>query len=155
MFSSIAHLTFDPYISYKCQRLPSTASEREGTKYHRKIGFLMINPTKRGFQGGWGQENHSVSKALVFLAFLRSKRLSRSSRLLRSSWLREPMRPLRSSDSLRNLNSIIKWLETSYFVVFKTWFFSVRIMKFQVQLWHPSDLRLWRTGYVIYVKIDW
>ena len=63
---------------------------------------------------------HSVSKALAFLAFLRSKRLSRSSRLLRSSWLREPMRPLRSSDSLRNLNSIIKWLETSYFVVFKT-----------------------------------
>ena len=115
----------------------------------------MINPTKRGFQGDRGQENHSVSKALAFLAFLRSKRLSRSSRLLRSSWLREPMRPLRSSDSLRNLNSIIKWLETSYFVVFKTWFFSVRIMKFQVQLWHPSDLRLWRTGYVIYVKNDW
>ena len=30
-----------------------------------------------------------------------------------------------------------------------------RIMKFQVQFWHSSDLRLWRTGYVIYVKIDW
>ena len=30
-----------------------------------------------------------------------------------------------------------------------------RIMEFQVQFWHPSDLRLWRTGYVIYVKIDW
>ena len=28
-----------------------------------------------------------------------------------------------------------------------------RIMKFQVQFWHPSNLRLWRTGYVIYVKI--
>ena len=28
-------------------------------------------------------------------------------------------------------------------------------MEFQVQFWHPSDLRLWRTGYVIYVKIDW
>ena len=155
MFSSSGHLTFDPYISYKCQRLASTASKREGAKYHRKIGFLMINPTKRGCPGGWGQENHSVYKALAFLVILRSKRLSRSSRLLRSSWLMEPMRPLRSSDSLRHLNSIIKWLETSYFVVFMTWFFSVRIMKFQVQLWHPSDLRLWRTGYVIYVKIDW
>ena len=155
LFSGSGHLTFDPYISYKCPRLASTASKREGAKYHRRIGFLMINPTKRDFQGGWGQENHSVSKALEFLAFLRSKRLSRSSRLLRSSWLGEPMRPLRSSDSLRYLNLMIKLLETSYFVVFRTWFFSVRIMKFQVQLWHPSDLRLWRTGYVIYVKIDW
>ena len=40
------------------------------------------------------------------------------------------------------------------------WFFEninyfVRILKFQVQFWHPSDLRLWRTGYVIYVKNDW
>ena len=155
MFSSCGHLTFDPYISCKCQRLASTASESKGAQFHRKIGFLMINPTKRGCQGGWGQENHSVYKALAFLVILRSKRLPRSSRLLRSSWLRKPMRPLRSSDSFRNLNSIIKWLETSYFVVFKTWFFSVRIMKFQVQLLHPSDLRLWRTGYVIYVKSDW
>ena len=31
----------------------------------------------------------------------------------------------------------------------------ISIMEFQVQFWHPSDLRLWRTGYVIYVKIDW
>ena len=107
MSRSNGHLTFGPYISYKCQRLASTVSESEGAKYHRKTGFLMINPTKRGFQGGWGQENHSVSKALAFLAFLRSKRLSRSSRLLRSSWMMEPMRPLSSSDSLRNLNSII------------------------------------------------
>ena len=30
-----------------------------------------------------------------------------------------------------------------------------RIMEFQVQFWHPSDLRLWRTGCAIYVKIDW
>ena len=155
MFSSCGHLTFDPYISCKCPRLASTASKGKGAKYHRKIRFLMINLTKRGCPGDWGQENHSVYKVLAFLVILRSKRLSRSLRLLRSSWLREPMRPLRSSDSLRNLNSIIKWLETSYFVVFKTWFFSVRIMKFQVQFWHPSDLRLWRTGYVIYVKIDW
>jgi hypothetical protein len=36
-----------------------------------------------------------------------SKRLPRSSRLLRSSWLMEPMRPLRSSDSLRSLNLIM------------------------------------------------
>ena len=28
------------------------------------------------------------------------------------------------------------------------------IMEFKVQFWHPSDLRLWRTGYVIYVKND-
>jgi hypothetical protein len=28
------------------------ASEREVAKYHRIIGFLMINPTKRGCQGG-------------------------------------------------------------------------------------------------------
>ena len=61
-----------------------------------------------------GHKNHSVSKAYAFLDFLRS------SRLLRSSWLMEPMRLLRLSDSLRNLNSIIKWLETSYFVGFKT-----------------------------------
>ena len=46
------YLTFDPYILFKCQRLAYTASEREGAKYHRKTGFLMINPTKRGFQGG-------------------------------------------------------------------------------------------------------
>ena len=105
MFRSNGHLTFDPYISYKCQRLASTASERESAKYHRKTGFFMINPTKRGCQGGSGQENHSLSKALAFLAFLRSKRLSRSLRLLRSSWLMEPMRPLRTSDSLRNFNS--------------------------------------------------
>ena len=26
----------------------------------------MINPKKRGCQGGWGQENHSVSKHLHF-----------------------------------------------------------------------------------------
>jgi hypothetical protein len=51
MFRSNVHLTFDPYISYKWQRLASTASEREGAKYHRKTGFLMINPTKRGFEG--------------------------------------------------------------------------------------------------------
>ena len=29
-----------------------------------------------------------------------------------------------------------------------------RIMEFQVQFWHPSDLRLWRTGCAIYVQID-
>ena len=28
-------------------------------------------------------------------------------------------------------------------------------MKCQLQFWYPSDLRLWRTGYVIYVKNDW
>ena len=28
-------------------------------------------------------------------------------------------------------------------------------MKFQVQFWYPSDLKLWRTGYVIYIEIDW
>ena len=107
MFRRSGHLTFDPYISYNYQRLASTASKREGAKYHRKIGFLMINPTKRGCPGGWGQENHSVYKALAFLVILRSKRLPRSSRLLRSSWLMEPMRPLRSSDSLRSLNLIM------------------------------------------------
>ena len=70
MFSSIAHLTFDPYISYKCQRLASTASKREGAKYHRKNGFLKINPTKRGCQDDRGQENHSVSKLLaIFVIF--------------------------------------------------------------------------------------
>ena len=42
MFSSSGHLIFDPYISYKCQRLASTASKREGAKYHRKNVFLMI-----------------------------------------------------------------------------------------------------------------
>jgi hypothetical protein len=36
----------EPYISYKFQRMASTASEREGAKYHRKIEFLMINPTR-------------------------------------------------------------------------------------------------------------
>jgi hypothetical protein len=147
-------LTFDPYISYKCQRLASTASEREGAKYHRNTGFLMINPTKRGSEGGRGQENHSVSKALAFLAFLRSKRLSRSSRLLRSSWPMDPMRPLRSSDSLRNLDSIIYQLESSYFDVLKTYLFLVESRNYKVQFWNPSDLRLWRSGYVIYVKID-
>ena len=40
MFSSGGHLTFDPYISYKCQRLASTASKRDGVKYHRKNGFF-------------------------------------------------------------------------------------------------------------------
>ena len=30
-----------------------------------------------------------------------------------------------------------------------------RNMEFQIQFWHPSDLRLWRTDSVIYVKIDW
>ena len=70
-----------------------------------KIGFFMINPTKEAVQVA--EENHSVYKALAFLVILRSKRLSRSSRLLRSSWLIEPMRPLRSSDSLRSLNLII------------------------------------------------
>ena len=39
-------MTFDPYILYKCQKLASTASEREGAKYIRKIGFLMIIPQK-------------------------------------------------------------------------------------------------------------
>ena len=121
MFRSNVHLTFDPYISYKGQRLASTASERESAKYHRKTGFFMINPTKRGCQGGWGQENHSVSKALAFLAFLRSKRLS-------THW-----------GCWGHHHEVI----------------SGRIMKYQVQFWHPSDLRLWRTGYVIYVKIDW
>ena len=29
-----------------------------------------------------------------------------------------------------------------------------RIMKSQVQFWHPSDLRLWRTGCIFNVKID-
>ena len=68
MFRSSGHLTFDPYISYKCQRLASTASKREGAKYHRNIGFLMINPTKKDSR--WlRQENHSVSKALAFFAF--------------------------------------------------------------------------------------
>ena len=28
-------------------------------------------------------------------------------------------------------------------------------MEFQVQFWHPSDLRLWRTSFAINVKIDW
>ena len=152
MFRSNGHLTFNPYISYKCQRLTSTASKREGAKYHRKNGFWGSIPQKEAVKM---TEAKKITQYLNCLQFLRSKRPSRSSRLLRSSWLRKPMRPLRSSDSFRNLNSIIKWLETSYFVGFKTWFFSVRIMKFQVQLWHPSDLRLWRTGYVIYVKIDW
>ena len=155
MFSSCGHLTFDPYISCKCQRLASTASKSRGAKYHRKIGFLMINPTKRGSPGRWGQENHSVYNVLAFLVILRSKRLSRSSRLLRllkSSWLIEPMRPLRSSDSLSNLNLIMWWIESSYFDNIN---FLGRIMKSQVQFWHPSALRLWRTACVIYVKIDW
>ena len=66
MFSSNGHLIFDPYISYKCQRLASTASERESTKYHRKTGFFMINPTKRGCQSDSGQGNHSISNYLHF-----------------------------------------------------------------------------------------
>ena len=41
------------------------------------------------------------------------------------------------------------------FWCFENIIFFGRIRKFQVQFWHPSDLRLWRTGYVIYVKIDW
>ena len=143
MFSSIAHLTFDPYISYKCQRLASTASKREGAKYHRKIGFLMINPTKRGCPGGWGQENHSVYKDLAFLVILRSKRLPRSSRLLRSSWLMEPMRPLRSSDSLRNLNLIMQWLESSYFDVLKTSIFWVESWNFKFNF---GILQTWGCG---------
>ena len=72
MISTIdfAHLSFDPYILYKCQRLASTASKREGAKYHRKNGLLMINSKKRGCQDGWGQENHSVSKLLaIFVIF--------------------------------------------------------------------------------------
>ena len=120
-----------------------------------KMVFWRSIPQKEAVKMTEAKKITQYLNCLQFLSFLRSKRPSRSSRLLRSSCLMEPMRPLRSSDSLRNLNSIIKWLETSYFVVFKTWFFSVRIMKFQVQLWHPSDLRLWRTDYVIYVKIDW
>jgi hypothetical protein len=101
------------------QRPQQPLKERVPNTYHRKIGFLMINPSKRDCQGGWGQENHSVSKALEFFAFLRSKKLLRSQRLLRSSWLMEPMRSflLRLSDSFRNLNSIIWWLESSYFEV--------------------------------------
>ena len=143
MFSSCGHLTFDPYISCKCQRLASTASKSKGAKYHRKIGFLMINLTKRGCPGDWGQENHSVYKALAFLVILRSKRLSRSSRLLRSSWLMEPMRPLRSSDSLRNLNLIMWWLESSYFDVLKT-------LIFWVESWNSKfnfgSLQTWGCG---------
>ena len=69
MFKSSGHLTFDSYISYKCQRLASTASEREGVKFHWKIGLLMINTTKRGCQVGSGQRNNSISKALTFLHF--------------------------------------------------------------------------------------
>ena len=94
-------------LCFQGQRLASTASKREGANNHRKIGFLMINPIKRGSPCDWGHENHSVYKALAFLVILRSKRLSRSSRLLRLSWLMEPMRPLMSSDPIRNLNSII------------------------------------------------
>ena len=30
-----------------------------------------------------------------------------------------------------------------------------KIMEFKVQFWHPSDLRLWRTGCVICIKIGW
>ena len=131
MFRSSGHLTFDHYISYKCQRMASTASKRENAKYHRKNRIFHDQSHKRGCPGGWGQENHSVYKALAFLVILRSKRLSRSSRLLRSSWLMEPMRPLRSSDSLKNFNSIIKWLETSYFVVFKTLFFLLKSWNFK------------------------
>jgi hypothetical protein len=41
----------------------------KSVKYHGNPGFLTINPTKRGCQGGWGQKYHSVSKALAFLAF--------------------------------------------------------------------------------------
>ena len=40
-------MTFDLYILEKGQRLASTASETKGAKYHRKIGFLMIKPTKK------------------------------------------------------------------------------------------------------------
>ena len=73
MFRSSGHLTFDPYISYKCQRLASIASKREGAKYHKKNGFLKINPTKRGCQDDWGQENHSVSKLLAIFVIFEDK----------------------------------------------------------------------------------
>ena len=106
MFSSRGHLTFDPYISYKCQRLASTASKREGAKYHRKIGFLMINPTKRGCQGGWGQENHSVSKALTFL---------RSKRLLRSSCFQRKINKIIDPFTFRHFNVRHPVSKTSHF----------------------------------------
>ena len=41
-----------------------------------------------------------------------------------------------------------------FFGCFKNLDFWGRIMEFQVQFWHPSDLRLWRTGCAIYVQID-
>ena len=42
-----------------------------------------------------------------------------------------------------------------FFWGFENIIFFGRILKFLVQFWHPSDLRLWRIGYVIYVKKDW
>ena len=38
------------------------------------------------------------------------------------------------------------------FWCFENIIFWGRIRKIQVQFWHPSDLRLWRTGRAIYVK---
>ena len=34
-------MTLDPYILYKCQWLDSTASKREGAKYHRKFRQIL------------------------------------------------------------------------------------------------------------------
>ena len=97
MFKSYGHLTFDPCISYMCQRMASRASESEGAKCHRKTGFFKINPTKRGFQGGCGQENHLVSKALAFFAFLKSNRLLRGHH--------ESSNFLRNTNNLKNSSS--------------------------------------------------
>ena len=85
----------------------------------------MINPTKGGCQGGWGQENYSVSKALAFFAFLRSKRLSRS------------------LDSYRILNSIIQWLESPYFDVLKTYILWVESWNYKFNF---DILQTWRCG---------
>ena len=37
LFRSSGHLTFDPYISYKCQRLASTAFKRKGPNITEKL----------------------------------------------------------------------------------------------------------------------
>ena len=72
-----------------------------------KMVFWRSIPQKEAVKMTEAKKITQYLNCLQFLSFLRSKRPSRSSRLLRSSCLMEPMRPLRSSDSLRNLNSAI------------------------------------------------
>ena len=105
MFRSNGHLTFDPYISYKWYRLASIASKREGID--GKGDFYGFIPKKEAVKVAEAKETTQYLRRRYYFAFLRSKRSPRSSRLLRSSWLMEPLRPLRLSDSLGILNSII------------------------------------------------